>query len=163
MKDLMVKVSEIFTRQDIQFVLIGALARDIFLEQKNLDLGVRTKDIDFAILVDTWDEFEKAKCLLKDELGMTQEIGKVYRLLYDLIPIDIIPFGKIAGSETVINWPGKFRSRMKVLGLKEAYDNAATITLSDVDIKVVIPEMLVPLKLSSWMRVTAERIVPRML
>jgi predicted nucleotidyltransferase len=39
---------------------------------------------------------------------------------------------------------------MKVQGFQEAFDNAAELNLAGTKVKVVIPEMLVALKLSSW-------------
>ncbi|MBT7611579.1 MAG: hypothetical protein HN576_17615, partial [Bacteriovoracaceae bacterium] len=59
MKDIVAEVSKIFTRENIDFIVIGALARDIFFEEKNIKLDIKTKDVDFAILVKNWDEFEK--------------------------------------------------------------------------------------------------------
>lgn len=36
MKDLVIEVSKVFNREGINFIVIGALARDIFFEQKNI-------------------------------------------------------------------------------------------------------------------------------
>lgn len=44
MKDLVISISKIFDREGINFIVIGALARDIYFEEKNLKLDVRTKD-----------------------------------------------------------------------------------------------------------------------
>jgi predicted nucleotidyltransferase len=150
MKDIVAEVSKIFTRENIDFIVIGALARDIFFEEKNIKLDIKTKDVDFAILVKNWDEFEKIKKLLKDEKAMTQDPKKSYRLFLGNIPIDLIPFGEIAEPGATVNWPGSFRARMKVMGFKEAFDCAVDINLNSTIVKVIIPEMLVALKLSSW-------------
>ncbi len=150
MKDLVAEVSKIFIKEKISFILIGALARDLFLAQKNLNPSVRTKDIDFAILVDSWDEFEKIKKILRDEMGMVSDPNKIYRLIYKSIPIDLLPFGKIAEPGENISWPGRFRSRIRVMGFREAYNNATSVLLDGVNIRIIIPEMFVALKLSSW-------------
>ena len=81
---------------------------------------------------------------------MTEDSNKVYRLFQGEIPVDLIPFGEIAEPGSTISWPGQFRSRMKVQGFQEAFDNAQVINLEGAYVKVVIPEMLVALKLSSW-------------
>jgi hypothetical protein len=84
-------------------------------------------------------------------MGMAEDIGKAYRLIHDdAIPVDLLPFGQIAEPGATLRWPGQFRLRMKVQGFQEAFDNAAEITLDKVRGRVVIPEMLVALKLSSW-------------
>lgn len=150
MKDLVISISKIFSLEEIKFIVIGALARDIFLEEKRIKLDIRTKDIDFAILVENWDEFNQVKELLKNEMGMAEDSNKVYRLMHGGIPIDLLPFGKIAEPGATISWPGQFRSTMKVQGFQEAFDNAAELMLKNVKVRVVIPEMLVALKLSSW-------------
>lgn len=150
MKDLVISISKIFDREGVSFIVIGALARDIYFEQRNLKLDIRTKDVDFAILVKSWDEFNQVKELLKTEMSMTDDAKKMYRLICAGTPVDLIPFGEIAEPGATVNWPGQFRARMKVQGFQEAFDNAETITFENVRVKVVIPEMLVALKLSSW-------------
>jgi len=150
MKDLVISISKIFDREKIQFIVVGALARDIFFEEKRIKLDIRTKDIDFAVLVENWDEFNQVKEILMKEMGMTEESGKVYRLMHGSIPVDLLPFGQIAEPGATVRWPGQFRARMKVQGFQEAFDNAAEIILEKVKVRVVIPEMLVALKLSSW-------------
>lgn len=150
MKDLVISISRIFDREGIKFIVIGALARDIFFEEKKIKLDIRTKDIDFAVLVEDWDEFNQVKELLKKEMGMTEESGKAYRLIHGTIPVDLLPFGQIAEPGATVRWPGQFRARMKVQGFQEAFDNAAELILETVKVRVVVPEMLVALKLSSW-------------
>jgi predicted nucleotidyltransferase len=49
MKNLVVNISNVFKEEDIQFILIGALARDLYFDAKGLELDIRTKDVDFAI------------------------------------------------------------------------------------------------------------------
>lgn len=150
MKGLVISISEIFDREGVNFIVIGALARDIYFETKHLKLDIRTKDIDFAILVKDWSEFNQVKELLKKEMNMTEDADKVYRLKCGEIPVDLLPFGEIALPDLMLKWPGSFRERIKVLGFQEAFDHAATLTLEGVNVKVIIPEMLVALKLSSW-------------
>jgi predicted nucleotidyltransferase len=52
MKDLVISISKIFDREKVKFIVIGAWARDIYFEEKKLRLDIRTKDIDFAVLVE---------------------------------------------------------------------------------------------------------------
>jgi hypothetical protein len=150
MKDIVVEISKIFNREAIDFIVIGALARDIYFEERSLPQGIKTRDVDFAILVKDWDEFKKIKELLKTEKSMKEDPEKSYRLLLGEIPIDLIPFGDIAGDSETIKWPRPFRSRMKVMGFNKAFECAVDINLADTAVKVIIPEMLIALKLSSW-------------
>lgn len=150
MKELVIKISNIFKREKVKFILIGALARDIFFEEKNIDLDVKTKDIDFAVLVEDWDEFHKVKKNLIDELKMREVKEIEYRLMYGEVPVDLLPFGQIAEPNATVNWPGQFRMRMKVQGFQEAYDTAQEISLGGASVRIVIPEMLLAMKISSW-------------
>ena len=145
MKDLVIKISKIFDRERIGFIVIGALARDIYFEAKSLKLDLRTKDIDFAILVKDWEEFNQIKKLLKNEMRMLEDTEKIYRLICGEIPIDLLPFGGIAEPGATVRWPGQFRARMKVQGFQEAFNNAEEIILEGIKVKVIIPEMLVAL------------------
>ena len=83
-------------------------------------------------------------------MNMTSDQSRVCRLYHGTIPIDLLPFGKISEPGSTINWPGKFRDIMKVQGFQEALDNAAIVELNGIGVNIVIPEMLVALKLSSW-------------
>jgi predicted nucleotidyltransferase len=150
MKDLVINISKIFNREGIKFIVIGALARDIFFEEKKIKLDVRTKDIDFAVLLENWDEYNKMIDILKIEMGMAEESRMAYRLIYRGIPVDLIPFGQIAEPGSTVRWPGKFSARMKVQGFQEAFNNAADLIIESALVRVIIPEMLVALKLSSW-------------
>jgi predicted nucleotidyltransferase len=154
-KDLVIRISKVFDREGVRFIVIGALARDIYFEEKKLSLDIRTKDIDFAILVKDWDEFNQVKELLKVEMGMSVDGKHAYRLVCGDIPVDLIPFGEIAEPGATVSWPGRFKERMKVLGFQEAFDNAAELILENSKVKVIIPEMLVALKLSSWSHSTS--------
>jgi predicted nucleotidyltransferase len=156
-KDLVIRISKVFDREGVRFIVIGALARDIYFEEKKLSLDIRTKDIDFAILVKNWSEFNQVKELLKVEMGMSADREHVYRLVYGGIPVDLIPFGEIAEPGATVSWPGRFKERMKVLGFQEAFDNAAELILENNKVKVIIPEMLVALKLSSWSHNSSRR------
>lgn len=149
MRELAKKISKILQRENCKFVLIGAFARDLYFEQKNIKLPVSTKDVDFAVLTESWEEFDKMKGKIINELGLKQD-HRVYRLLLGEIPIDLLPFGNIEDGNSTVKWPGTFRERMKVMGFKEAYENGVDIDVDGEKIRTIIPEMLVALKLSSW-------------
>jgi predicted nucleotidyltransferase len=148
MKDITKKISEFLIREKREFVLIGATARDLFLEQHDIAV-IGTRDIDFAVVTDDWEQFEELKAKLIKEFNLIQD-QRVYRLLWGGTPIDFLPFGKIEDGNFTIKWPNTFRERIKVMGFKEACQTAAEVDIDGVVTKVVIPEMLVALKLNSW-------------
>ena len=101
------------------------------------------------MVTDDWEQFEELKAKLIQEFGLVQD-SRMYRLMWGATPIDFLPFGKIEDGNFTIKWPNTFRERIKVMGFKEACQNAAEIVIEGVKTKVVIPEMLVALKLNSW-------------
>jgi predicted nucleotidyltransferase len=152
MKDIIKKVSKVLTNENFKFVLVGALARDLIFEKYGIKNGLKTKDVDFGVLLDSWEEFESVKKILEDKLSMERDEKKDFRMYLGEIPVDILPFGKIAGPSCTVDWPGKFKDRLKVLGFSEAFENAMDYELEDGEsvIKVVIPEMLLAMKIFSW-------------
>ena len=148
MKDITKKISEFLLREKQEFVLIGAKDRDLFFEQNGIEV-VGTRDIDFAVVINDWGQFDDLKSRLIKEFGLVQD-KKIYRLMWGITPIDFLPFGNIEDGNFTIIWPNSFRERIKVMGFKEACDNATDIDIDGVKTKVIIPEMLVALKLNSW-------------
>ncbi len=148
MKDITKKISEFLIKEKLDFVLIGATARDLFLEQSGISV-IGTRDIDFAVVIDDWEQFDILKSKLISEFKLTQD-RRIYRLIWGTVPIDFLPFGKIEDGNFSIKWPNTFRERIKVMGFKEACQNAAVFDIDGVKVKAVIPELLVALKLNSW-------------
>jgi predicted nucleotidyltransferase len=83
-------------------MLVDATARDLLLHHVYGHAVTRlTYDVDFAILVDSWDRFASVKQLLLNIPGFTDKGNEKQRLYYlsensafENI-IDIIPFGKL--------------------------------------------------------------------
>lgn len=148
----------------IPYLVVGATARDIVLVHgygANIERG--TRDVDFGIQVQTWDQFEQLKtCLLK--AGFEQHKNKTHQLTMvdsSNLPweIDIIPFGEIARKEPdskdqIIAWPPKDDIVMSVMGFAEVFENALTVLISEtptLEQKVASPAGMLVLKLISWL------------
>lgn len=143
----------------IPYLVIGATARDIILHHgygAAIERG--TRDIDFGIQVQNWDQFEQLKeHLLKN--GFTPVQTKVHQLV-TTVPngesweIDIIPFGNIAGDGNSITWPPQHDIRMSVTGFNEAFKHALDVKITNnpnLNIKVASPAGMLLLKLISWL------------
>jgi predicted nucleotidyltransferase len=91
---------------NIPFFIVGATARDIQLE---VHYGIESKratvDIDIAVFIENWDQFNH----LKDKLiGATDftPTKNIQRLLFKKrLPVDIVPFGAIAEKGDLLEWP----------------------------------------------------------
>jgi len=138
----------------IPFFIVGATARDIILTSGYDIQTIRaTEDIDFAIQVHNWNEFNSLKTSLT-ETGKFHPSKKPQRLMYDdTIPIDIIPFGSISSDNGSNSWPPDNSVVMSIVGFEDAYNLAITIILRkdpELSVKVASLHGIVLMKLISW-------------
>jgi predicted nucleotidyltransferase len=84
----------------VRYMLVGATARDLLLYHVFGHAVTRaTYDLDFAILVDSWQQFDTVKRLFLDIPGFTDKGHSAQRLYYQPpgasfeTIVDIIPFG----------------------------------------------------------------------
>lgn len=135
----------------IPYLIVGASARDLVMHHAfGVTIQRQTTDIDFAVQVANWDDFESLKAQLGSVGNFT--ISNVSHRLYSSLgtPIDIVPFGGVADDQSIIKMPPN-EFPMNVLGFKEALDSAYNIQLSDdLVVKVASPEGFVLLKFIAW-------------
>ncbi|MGE5622034.1 MAG: nucleotidyl transferase AbiEii/AbiGii toxin family protein, partial [Bacillota bacterium] len=136
----------------IPIFMAGAMARDLILAYGHgIDTGRKTADVDWAMMVNTWDEFEALKAhLVSTGEFSTQE--PAHRLMYgNSLVIDLIPFGGIADEKGIISWPPEHHTVMTVLGFDEAYKNTLKAKLpGGAEISVISLPALALLKLFAW-------------
>ena len=148
------QIASIAKLQEIQFFIIGATARDLILHHGfGIEARRATKDIDLAVYVASWDEFQALKNNLI-ETGQFSETKMTQRLMYqESIPVDIVPFGSIKEADGSIGWPPDHDIRMNILGFDDAYSDAMSVRLKEepeLDVLVASPTSLAALKLLSW-------------
>ena len=149
--EILKQIDMISHKLGFPFVLIGAQARDLILNgQYDLSPGTTTKDMDFAIMIDNWSNFN----LLKKELtvnGFVKAKGTEHKLYYkNIYPIDIVPFGKIEKDGKIL-WPPDNDSEMNVSGFLEMYNHSEELDIDDeLTIKVASLAGLSMLKLIAW-------------
>lgn len=143
----------------IEFLVVGAMARDLVLVHGfNSKIERGTKDVDFAINVSSWKEFESLRSRLLNS-GYKEDPKIVHKLHYtcsDDMPweIDIVPFGGIEDARSNIAWPPDQSYEMSVLGFKEAEQHAINVQISNEPktvVKVASPAGMSVLKLISWL------------
>ena len=148
------QIAAIVESQKIKYFIIGATARDLILHYGyGIEVRRATKDIDIAIHVANWDEFQALKSRLI-ETGQFVETKMTQRLMYQKsIPVDILPFGSIKEADGSIGWPPDHDVRMNILGFDDAYRDAIPIRLKAepvLNVLVASPRSLAALKLISW-------------
>ena len=142
----------------LQYFLAGAMARDIVLTNVfGIDIGRATRDVDFAVAVADWKQFELVKRKLL-ETGRFNASDKAEQRVYyrargniSGFPVDIIPFGGVEAPPQSIAWPPEKKIIMNVVGYGEVLQTALSI---EIEAGFVVPIASLPglalMKLFAW-------------
>ncbi len=151
--EILKKIKEITDKLEIDFFIVGAYVRDLILNYiYGIEIYRKTNDIDFAVRIGSWDEYN----LLVNELDIAKfkkHDRILHRYTYNGMIIDFIPFGDISSDEDTISWPDKDNKEMNVIGFDDAYTNTEDILIQsdpDIIIKAASVECLVMLKIFAW-------------
>ena len=153
LKSILQALNTFFQSKEIDFYIVGATARDILLTNLyGLIPERKTMDIDIAIAISNWEEFEIIERELPQREYFEKDSHQKQRFIYKgFYAIDVIPFGKIAQKDGNIYWPPDGVIAMSVSGFPEI--GAATISVSidnEFTIKVSSLSGFFLLKLMAW-------------
>jgi len=151
--DLLSKTNEVAKKIKVDFFVIGATARDLILEKGfGISIGRSTADLDLGVLVNGWKTYSKLKDKLLSTGQFIMDNRTAHRLLYkSILPLDMIPFGKVESPPGSIEWPLDRDTRMNVMGFQEAYDHALIVRVApNLDVRFVSLPGLAVLKLIAW-------------
>lgn len=134
----------------LRWLLVGAAARDLVLANLGLErLPRATIDVDIAVRVRTWREFDLLKHALIEREGF-EDHSFPHRLVSPAgQPLDIVPFGKIAADGELV-WQGSDGAAMDVALFDDALVNSTTFDLGSLTIRIPSFASLVSMKLSAW-------------
>ena len=152
LKPVLEELIPVFQQRGITFYIIGAVARDIILDINNGKSNRVTMDLDIAIAVDHWEDFEN---LSEDIIALpnfTKDAQQQQRFLYkEKFQVDIVPYGGIKDQNDKIYWPPDKSFAMSVIGFEEAEQNLLTINLDEeLTFDIVSLEGVFLLKLFAW-------------
>lgn len=152
LKPLLEELIPFFEKRGVKFFVIGATARDIILEINGEQSGRRTQDIDIAITINKWEEFEKISEELTELENFSKDKEQKQRFLYlDKFQLDIVPYGGIMDENDKIYWPPDQDFAMNVLGFEEVQKKTISITLDEkIEFEVVSLIGIVLLKIIAW-------------
>lgn len=152
LKPLLGELIPFFEERGISFFVIGATARDIILEINGQQSGRRTQDIDIAISIDKWEQFEEITTELIKLENFSKDPQQQQRFLYfDKFQLDIVPFGSIMDENEKIYWPPDQSFAMNVLGFEEAEKQTVSITLDEeINFEIVNLIGIFLLKIVAW-------------
>ncbi len=147
-------VSEAAKQQNIDFLLIGAYARNLFLMDKPaVPIPRWTYDVDVACQVRNWEEYQALVQSLVEKYDFRRDPSSKHRLLWgkEDMPLDIIPFGGVENSKGEIFWPPNFDTCLNVRGFKAALHSADEIPIGRTKVKIIKPPLFALLKLISYL------------
>jgi predicted nucleotidyltransferase len=123
LKELFDALERSFNSLQIDFYIIGALARDTWFAQKGIR-ALGTKDVDLAIFISSYEKYDELKEQLITKEQFVSSSSNEY-VLFDRngIQIDLLPFGAIdLEGRKIIDHQGTHHSN--ILGFKEVYEEA---------------------------------------
>lgn len=136
-----------------ELLLVGATARDLHLwHVHRIAIERATFDLDFAVAVADWEEFDSLRRRLLASGAFAETQGNQHRLvLGSTIKLDLIPFGGVERADRSIAWPPAGDEVMQLIGYREAMRDSMTVRLPDGHIiNVVTLPALALLKLFAW-------------
>ncbi len=151
-KEIFLALERGFIKFGIDFYLVGATARDVWMKGiHDLPPKRATSDIDFGIMIKDSFVFDNLKSYLIEEEGFIPSKGNEFVLIWkDKSQVDLIPFGDLE-SEGIVTVKGTGFTSMNVEGFKEVYEQASEeIITEDQRFKVCTLPGIVILKLIAW-------------
>lgn len=153
LKDLLKELNDFFDSLGINFYVIGATARDIILSNlHDLVPERKTADLDVAIAISDWNQFESIEKNLPRKEGFEKSKEQKQRFIYNgVYVIDIVPFGDVAKEDGNIYWPPDETIAMSVWGFPEMADSTINVEIDgEFSIKIASLPGLFIMKLVAW-------------
>lgn len=152
-KTILIVFYEVATKLGIDYMVVGATARDlVMVHGYGVQIDRATYDVDFAIQVKSWEEYQLVKNKLLEK-GFS-ETKDIYRLNYEGGSyIDLVPYGGIEHKANKVALPPKGDRVLNTIGFREARASAILVNISDQE-KIVMPvlsaEGFTLLKFIAW-------------
>lgn len=137
----------------VNLFVVGAQARDLSLQHAyGISAYRATNDIDFGVVVESWDEFTNLRDALIAGKDFQPHKAMRQRLIHQAgFLIDLVPFGGLEQTSGQIAWPPDFSIVMSTVGFREAYDNSINIRIAaDLVVKVASLAGLALMKIVAW-------------
>jgi len=152
-KELLDAIERGFNQFGIDFYLVGATARDVWMRGVHKVTPKRaTSDLDFAVMLKDRKQFgELKKYLIKVEGFVPYKENAFVLIWKDRIQVDLIPFGDLE-KEGVVTVKGTGFTSMNVEGVRGVFEEAsAQIQIDEnMQFKVCTLSGIVVLKLIAW-------------
>ncbi len=122
--DMLFALERGFKQFGIDFYLVGAVARDVWMNAiNNLPASRITKDIDFAVLINDKDIYPQLIDYLITNEGFTPYKGNAFVLIWkDKTQVDLLPFGNIEDEDGKVTINGTGLTSISPQGFTEVYE-----------------------------------------
>ena len=151
LKDVIQILETVFQKFDVDFYVIGALAKDMWLSKEKVQ-SRGTKDVDLAVFVSESGAYEEIKSTLIEEHDFKEVSTNAFALLTPYgYPVDLLPFGSVEIDEAV-GIEGDGLTKVHVNGFKEIYQQGIAPVLTDegITFKIASLASIILLKLIAF-------------
>ena len=155
--DLLSVLSSCFNKAGNDFFVIGAVSRDIlrlYLEAEPSPR--RTRDLDIAIAVDSWDDFyEISEMLIQN--GFRKDSHMKQRFYFGAekeadYELDVVPFGGVTAPGEKIYWPPEESPMMSVKGFASVLKDCVDVVVDNAfSFKIPSAPAFFVLKFDAWL------------
>lgn len=146
-------VATVAEETGVPWVVTGAGGRILLLEEVcGLPQGRATVDVDFGVMVDSWEHFRRLEAGICALPGFSSDPKQRQRILHEQGGyLDLIPFGKVENEKGELAWPPDGDFVLNVAGFSDAIESAQAVEVNgSVEVPVISAEGLVLLKLFAW-------------
>ncbi len=114
-----------FAAFHVDFYLVGAIARDIWMTAINKIPPIRiTRDIDFAVFIEDKGTYESLKrYLIEIEHFQPSKENNFVLLWQGRMQVDLLPFGNIEDKNAKVSLEGTGLTSLNMPGFKEIYES----------------------------------------
>ncbi|MFZ2283537.1 MAG: nucleotidyl transferase AbiEii/AbiGii toxin family protein [Lutibacter sp.] len=141
-------IDEVMIKLNVPYYLIGASAVALELLKDGIKPSRGTKDIDFAIMISSIQEFETiVDELVNHGFNKVEAPWTMYNDKFNIV-IDLLPFGEIEEKFTV-NFNERYID-LHVLGFSEVLQEPETVQIEEKSIQIPSLPGMVILKLIAW-------------
>ena len=155
--DLLSVLSSCFNKAGNDFFVIGAASRDIlrlYLEAEPSPR--RTRDLDIAIAIDSWDDFyEISEMLIQN--GFRKDSHMKQRFYFGAekgadYELDVVPFGGVTAPGEKIYWPPEESPMMSVKGFASVLKDCVDVVVDNAfSFKIPSAPAFFVLKFDAWL------------
>lgn len=141
-------IDKVMIKVNVPYYLIGASAIALELLKKGIKPSRGTKDIDFAIMIASLQEFKTiVEELSNYGFNKVEAPWTLYNDKFNVV-IDLLPFGEIEENFT-INFNERYTD-LHVLGFSEVLQNPETVQIEEKSVQIPSLPGMVILKLIAW-------------